>query len=166
MKKQNLPEEFIEIISPILEHPEFQRRKTYAHHGKVSVYEHCLAVSYVAYRFAKKVNADYRSAAIGGLLHDFYDSPWQENIQKKKFFEQHGFVHASEAAKNAWKYFPDIMNEKIEDIILRHMFPLNIRPPRYLESWIVTLSDKYVSMEVIKDVKHLHYYVGIKKRKK
>ena len=38
MKKQNLPEEFIEIISPILEHPEFQRRKTYAHHGKVSVY--------------------------------------------------------------------------------------------------------------------------------
>lgn len=85
MKKQNLPEEFIEIISPILEHPEFQRRKTYAHHGKVSVYEHCLAVSYVAYRFAKKVNADYRSAAIGGLLHDFYDSPWQENTQKKKF---------------------------------------------------------------------------------
>lgn len=56
------------------------------------------------------------------------------------------------------------MNEKIEDIILRHMFPLNIRPPRYLESWIVTLSDKYVSMEVIKDVKHLHHYVGIKKK--
>ena len=86
----------------------------------------------------------------------------------KKLFEKHGFVHARQAAENAWKYFPEYMDKKREDIILRHMFPLNIRPPKYIESWIVTMSDKYVSMEVIKDVKHLPRYIGFgpKKRKK
>lgn len=167
MKKKELPQEYLEIVSFILNHPEFQRRKTYPHHGKVTVYDHCLAVSYTAYCIAKKMGVDYRSAAIGGLLHDFYDSPWQDDV-KKKLFEKHGFVHARQAAENAWKYFPEYMDKKREDIILRHMFPLNIRPPKYIESWIVTMSDKYVSMEVIKDVKHLPRYIGFgpKKRKK
>ena len=41
------------------------------------------------------------------------------------------------------------MNKKVENIILRHMFPLNIVPPKYLESWLITLTDKYVSLEVV-----------------
>ena len=39
---------------------------------------------------AKKLKVDYKSAAIGGLLHDFYTKPWQEDTEKKKFFEKHG----------------------------------------------------------------------------
>lgn len=37
------------------------------------------------------------------------------------------------------------LNHLERDIIIKHMFPLTIIPPRYLESWIVTFADKYVS---------------------
>ena len=30
-----------------------------------------------------------------------------------------------------------------EDIIKRHMFPITLIPPKYLESWIVDLVDDY-----------------------
>lgn len=56
----------------------------------------------------------------------------------------HGFVHAREALYNSRKVFPHLMNNRIEDIILKHMFPLNIRLPKYKETWIVTLIDKNV----------------------
>ena len=87
MKKKTISEEYLEIVSNILEHPEFQRRKDFPHHGNISVYDHCLAVSYTAYCIAKKMGVDYKSAAIGGLLHDFYTSPWQDCTEKKKIFE-------------------------------------------------------------------------------
>ena len=129
-------------------------------------------VSLLSFLWAKKWNFDYKSAAIGGLLHDFYDKPWQTadhklvKHTKKNFFQQHGFVHALEATKNAYRYFPEIMTPKIENIIRRHMFPLNIHPPRYKESWIVTCVDKYVSMDVLKTPKEWPKYLGIQKKKK
>lgn len=156
-------EEYYKIIYPILAHPEFQKRKLYKHHGNISVYEHSINVSKKAYMMAKKNNKDYKSAAIGGLLHDFYYKPWQEDKVKKEFFKQHGFVHAKEALDNSKKYFSELMNEKIEDIILRHMFPLNKVPPKYIESWYVTLADKYVSMEIFKDPKNIILLLGFKK---
>ena len=41
------------------------------------------------------------------------------------------------------------MNRKIEDIIKKHMFPLNKRPPRYKESWLISFIDKADSMDFI-----------------
>ena len=67
----------------------------------------------------------------------------------KKILEKHGFVHAKEASENSKIHFPEYMNKKIENTILRHMFPLNKIPPRYIEGWIVTLADKFVSCEVL-----------------
>ena len=164
--------EYYEIIKPILEHPEFLKRKTYVHHESCSVYEHCLAVSILSYRWAKKWHLDYKSSAIGGLLHDFYDKPWQtanhkiEKKEKTKFFKQHGFVHAGQAVENSYKYFPELMNKKIENIIKRHMFPLNICPPKYKEAWIVTSVDKYVSADVLKTPKAWPKYLGLGKKEK
>lgn len=163
--------EYYGIVKDILEHPEFLKRKDYIHHENCSVYEHCLMVSILSYLWAKKWSWDYRSAAIGGLLHDFYDKPWQTSDHKlmahpkTKFLKQHGFIHASQAVKNAYLFFPQIMNLRIENIIKRHMFPLNITPPRYKESWIVTLVDKYVSMDVLKTPKEWPKYLGIKRKK-
>lgn len=160
-------EEYYEIVKFILEHPEFQRRKTYMHHENESVYDHSLEVSKLSYKLASKLHLKNKSdVAIGALLHDFYDKPWQDSHAKKKFFEQHGFVHAREAHKNALKYFGDSMNPKIEDMILRHMFPLNIRPPRYIGSWIVTFSDKWVSLRIFKHPTQLPKYVGLKRKEK
>ncbi len=164
--------EYYEIVKDILNHSEFLKRKDYIHHESCSVYEHCLAVSILSYLWAKKWNCDYKSAAIGGLLHDFYDKPWQTKNHKlvehprTKFFKQHGFIHASEAARNSYQYFPQLMNPKIENIIRRHMFPLNITPPRYKEGWIITLVDKYVSMDVLKTPKEWPKYLGMGKKEK
>ncbi len=164
MKKQ-LEKEYEEIVKEIIEHPEFQKRKKYAHHGDITVYDHCLKVSKKAYSLARFFHTDYKSAAIAGLLHDFYEKPWQDDPEKHKFFEQHGFTHAKNAKDNARQYFAKYMTPEIENAILRHMFPLNIKPPRYKVGWIVTLADKIVSLEVFKYPKKLLMLVGVKSKK-
>lgn len=156
-------EEYYNIVYEILATDEFQKRKKYKHHGSISVYDHSLAVSKYAYIVTKRLGYDYKSAAIGGLLHDFYYKPWQENVEKKSFLKKHGFVHAKEALENSKKYFPHLVNRKIANIIERHMFPLNKIPPRYIEAWIVNMCDKYVSLEVIKEPTKIPMLFGIKK---
>ena len=154
--------EYLKIVSPILNSPEFKRRKKWMHHEGVSLYEHLLIVSYLSYKICKKYNFHYKDAASGGLLHDFYYRSWQDNLgDKKPFFKQHGFIHAKEAMYNSYKFFPKYMNKRICNIILRHMFPLNIIPPRYKEGWVVTYVDKKVSMEVFVNIKAIPKYLGL-----
>lgn len=145
-----MEKEYYEIIKTILENEEFQKRKHYKHHGSITVYDHSLKVSKLAYKISKKFKSmDSKSIAIGGLLHDFYDKPWQENKEKKPFLKKHGFVHAHQALVNAEIHFPEYMNEKTKNIIERHMFPLNKIPPKYREAWLITMVDKWVSLEVL-----------------
>lgn len=158
-----LDDEYIKIVSPILSHSEFKKRLKYHHHNDRSVYAHCLLVSIKSYHLAKKLQLDYRSAAIGGLLHDFYLKDWQLNKEKKPLWKAHGFIHAKEASLNARKYFPKLMNKKVNNIIKRHMFPLNIVPPLYMESWIICVVDKYCSVEIFKKPTKLLNYVGIRR---
>lgn len=161
--------EYYQIVSPILKHPDFQMRKTFDHHENESVFMHSLKVSLLSYKLAKKFKKDYHTAAIGGLLHDFYEEPWQIKgalvvSKNKNFFKGHGFTHAQSAVYNSKNTFIFYMNKKTENIIKRHMFPLNVVPPIYSESWIVTLADKYISLAVFKNPKELPKYLGIKKR--
>ena len=158
--------EYYEIVKSIIENPEFIKRKTYKHHEDESVYEHSLKVSIISYKIAKLLHLDKESTAIGGLLHDFYYKPWQDNTEKQKFFKQHGFVHARQALENSINYFPYLLNDKTEDIIVKHMFPLNIIPPKYMEGWIVTLVDKIVSLNVLAHPTAWPKYVGIKTKTK
>ncbi len=158
--------EYYEIVKEILESEEFKKRKNYKHHGKITVYDHSLKVSKISYLISKKLGMkDYRSVAIGSLLHDFYDKPWQENKEKRPFFKKHGFVHASEALKNTKLYFPKYADKKVSNIIERHMFPLNITPPKYKESWLVSFVDKMVSMEAVFQPIFFLALIGIKIRK-
>ena len=152
----DINDDYYLIVKDILNSDEFIKRKKYRHHGDISVYEHSLKVSKLSYKIAKKINLSLKrqvfneyDMAIGALLHDFYYKPYTEDHTKKPFFKQHGFVHAREARDNSRKFFPQYMNKRVENIILRHMFPLNIVPPKYLESWLITLTDKYVSLEVV-----------------
>ncbi len=158
--------EYYLIVKDILENPEFLRRKEFRHHGNRTVYDHSLAVSILSYRIAKRLHLDYKSAAIGGLLHDFYYKPWQEAKDPRPFFKKHGFSHAGEALENSKIYFPYLMNKRVEDIIKKHMFPLNIKPPMCREGWVITCVDKYVSMEIFKDVRNLPRYIGIFRKNK
>ncbi len=156
-------DEFLTYVDEIINSEEFQKRKKYEHHENESVYEHSLKVAYSSYLYAKKHNLNKRDISIGGILHDFYYKPWKENTENKPLFKKHGFVHAKEALENSKKHFNNLLNKKIENIILRHMFPLNIVPPKYLESWIVSISDKIVSMDLVKN-KDMLISIGLKKR--
>lgn len=162
-KKALEDKNYLYIVENILNSEEFKKRKNYKHHGEKTVYVHSLEVSYLAYKISKKLRLNYNDTAIGGLLHDFYYKDWHIIPKEKNIFKKHGFVHAKEALENTKKYFPEYLNYKTQDIILRHMFPLNLIPPKYLESWIVSVSDKIVSMELIKN-KDFLISIGIKKR--
>ncbi len=153
--------EWFSIVKPYINNNEFQKRRLFLHHKNSSVWQHSINVSFKAFKYAKKIGADKRVCAIAGLFHDFYPQAWLYSEELYKFdasylkriqlreplFQKHGFTHAREAYDNFIKYFPEEKNKKIENCIKRHMFPLNIVPPKYKESWIITFTDKQDSIK-------------------
>ena len=135
--------EFYDIINDIYEHDEFLKLKLHQHHNS-SIYEHVMAVSYFSYRACKFLKLDFRSAARGALLHDFFLYDWRNHdvpdLPAKKF---HGIEHPKIAVANAKKHF--ILNDIEEDIIRKHMWPLTLVPPKYKESFMVSFADKYLA---------------------
>ena len=152
-------DDWYELVKEILLNDEFQRRKYFRHH-KDWLWKHITEVSYYSYLTAKLKKCDEKTCAIAGLLHDFYpkaykyskeldeiDHDYVTDVKKKQaVWKMHGFVHAAQAAENAKIHFPDLITKKIDSCIRTHMFPLNIRPPKYKEGWIITYVDKKLSM--------------------
>ena len=128
--------EYLEIVKDIINDPEFLKLKNFEHHG-VSRYNHSLKVSYQAYKYAKKKNLDYKAVAVGGLLHDFFESPINRST-KERFIST--FNHSELALRNASNRYA--INAKESDIIVSHMFPFSNRIPSCKESWLVMLFDK------------------------
>lgn len=135
--------EFIDIVADILFHPEFMQLKNFKHHT-TNRYEHVVLVSYLSYKNARKLNLDYRSAARGGLLHDFFLYDWREYTRKRGGGGRHFTLHPKTALKNSRRYFK--LNGIEEDIIVKHMWPSTLYLPRYKESLLVSFVDKYVSV--------------------
>ncbi len=135
--------EFYDIINDIYKHDEFMKLKRFFHHNS-SIYAHVRDVAYFSYRACKYLKLDYRSAARGALLHDFFLYDWRNHdepdLHRDKY---HGIEHPRIALANAEKYFE--LNDIEKDIIVKHMWPLTLMPPRYKESYIVTFADKYLS---------------------
>jgi uncharacterized membrane protein/HD superfamily phosphodiesterase len=135
--------EFSLIAGEITSNAEYQRLKTFMHHRE-SIYDHIMQVAYLSFKISKQLKLDYRSATRGALLHDFFCYDWRNHdlpdLDRKKF---HGLHHPRIALMNAEKYFP--LNDTERDIIVKHMWPLTISPPRHIESFIVTFADKYVA---------------------
>ena len=113
--------------------------KQYIPHGTVSVYEHCLAVAACSCHLAERfhIPVDYPAMIRGALLHDYFLYDWHIPSNGHRL---HGFSHASTAARNALRDYHITPLEK--DIIIHHMFPLNIIPPKSPEAWIVCMADK------------------------
>ena len=172
------------IVKRILRTKEFQKRRLFMHHENESLWTHSIKVSFLSYKYAKKHNIDTYNCAIAGLLHDFYTKAWQYTKEleclddkykewfikkeKCKFKELHGISHPIEALNNSKKYFNKYLNKKIEDAIVTHMFPLSIingQIPKYKESYVITMVDKYVSFN-LSNVKEFTKYLGLKKIKK
>jgi uncharacterized membrane protein/HD superfamily phosphodiesterase len=136
-------DEFYDITKDIYMHDEFIKLKLHQHHNS-SIYDHVMDVSYFSYRACKFLKLDYRSAARGALLHDFFLYDWRNHdvpdLPAKKF---HGIEHPKIALANAKKHF--ILNDIEKDIVRKHMWPLTLVPPKYKESFIVSFADKYLA---------------------
>lgn len=152
------------FVKEIIEHDEYQKRKKYLHHDD-SVFDHCLYVCILSLKIAYILpfKFDYKAIAVGSLLHDFYHKPWQLKTKKKKFFKQHGFSHSLEALDNATIHFNHMTTVVSKDAIKNHMWPLTIRHiPTYRESWVVSIADKLESLKVLRNIKKIPFYLGVK----
>ena len=132
--------EYINCVYDILDHPKFQEMNKYIQHGNTSTLEHCLCVSYLTYKICRSYRLDYRSAARGALLHDLFLYDWHTH-RKETGNKLHGLTHPRSALNNAVKYFD--LNEKEQDIILKHMWPITVIVPKSIEGFIVAYVDKY-----------------------
>ncbi|MBR5089986.1 MAG: HD domain-containing protein [Ruminiclostridium sp.] len=138
-------EYFERTAKPIVRHRKMQSTKRLVQHGNVSVFAHSLAVAAYSVKLAKKLGIKYdrRSLIRGALLHDFFLYDWHKTNNVGDGL--HGFAHPNTASKNAAKYFR--LNTRELDIIRKHMWPLTItKLPKYRESWLVCMADKYCSL--------------------
>lgn len=132
----------------ILLDPKAQEMKNFTQHGTTSVFEHCVSVAkfsllmayYLERKFKFKVDRD--SLVRAALLHDYFLYDWHDKTIPGHNI--HGFTHPRTAMLNADRDFG--LNEIEKDIISKHMFPLTFMPPRYRESVIVTLADKWCAL--------------------
>lgn len=129
--------EFSDCVDDLLELEEVQKLEDYYQHCNTSRLQHSLNVAYYSYLMSKILHFDYRSAARAGMLHDLFWYDWRT----EKHEQLHAFHHPKEALRNARKI--TTLNKVEEDAIIKHMWPLSNGIPKYKESIIVTLADKY-----------------------
>ena len=143
MNKIAKDEEYNSIVSSILTTKEFSETMSHIKHHNSTRLNHLLKVSYYSYKISKYLRLDYEEVARAGLLHDFYlDSVSdQKNIKDKVLL--YTMKQPQAAVENSKKFFT--LTEKEEDIIRTHMFPVDVKVPKYAESWIVSLVDKSIS---------------------
>ena len=142
MPNYELDFEYMNIVRHILDNEEFKKLEDIKHHNSTRL-NHCLKVSYQSYVIAKKLKLDYKEVARAGLLHDFYLGQVNDQKSVKDKVLLFTTQHPEQAVKNSLKYFD--LSEREIDIIRTHMFPIDIKVPKYAESWLVSLVDKKVS---------------------
>lgn len=134
---------FIDNIKEILENDTVKKMNNYRQHYQTSCFDHCLMVAYYCYIICKKLHLDYISCARAAMVHDLFLYDWRKRENGRKGF--HAFTHPRMAYKNASKLFE--LNPKEKDIILKHMWPVTFILPKYRESYIITLVDKYCAIK-------------------
>lgn len=134
--------EYMLIVKDILNHDEFKKMNDVKHHDSNRL-QHSLKVSFYSYKIAKKLHLSYVDVARGGLLHDFFLERTVDYKKARDKVKLYTMNHPKKAVLNSKKYFS--INQKEEDIIRSHMFPIDIKIPKYAESWVVSSVDKVVS---------------------
>lgn len=137
--------EYYSMVADIIGNKELERLRSITHHIRTTRFQHCLNVSYYSYLFCRKFGMDSRAAARAGLLHDlfFYDRK-AYNMFRRKGQPSHSEMHARQAAENAVMLTP--LSELELDIIKKHMWPMTRQLPKYKESYVITVVDKYCAV--------------------
>ena len=142
IQKWELDKEFVAHIEDLLACEEVQQLKDITQHYHSTRLDHSISVAYRSFCIGKKINCDTRAIARAGLLHDLFYYDWRTT----KFDEgSHAYVHPRIACANAEKLTE--LTDLEKDIILKHMWGATIALPKYKESFIVKLVDKYCACD-------------------
>ncbi|HIY58065.1 MAG TPA: hydrolase [Candidatus Tetragenococcus pullicola] len=134
--------EYVSYVQDLLDTEDVQKLAGFVQHMHSTRLEHSISVSYHSYKLAKKWHGDVRATARAGLLHDLFFYDWHT----VKFVEgSHAYMHPRIAVKNAEKI--TVLTDLEKDIIIKHMWGATLAFPRYKESYIVTLVDKYCAIQ-------------------
>jgi uncharacterized protein len=156
-EKTLLETQFIDTARPLLELPEVAKLSQYNHHRGKTRLEHVKEVAYLSFLWGKRLSLDCEAIVRGALLHDLFYYDWLHEGPRL-----HGFRHHNIALRNAREI--TLLTKKEEDIIKKHMWPLTVVPPRYMESLVVSLVDTFCSardyLSVKKQDKHAKAAAG------
>jgi len=144
--------EFINIIDDLINDETVKQMQNFRQHYQTSCYDHCFKVAFYSYLICKKFNLDYKAAARSGMLHDLFLYDWRKKSPDRKSL--HAFHHPRVALNNSLKITNLSYIE--QDIILKHMWPLTVLLPKYKESYIVSMVDKYCAL-----AESLSYYKNL-----
>lgn len=144
-KKELSSDRYYSYVRDIINSAELDKLKKITHHITTTRFQHCLNVSYYTYLVCRKLHLDARAAARAGLLHDlFYYDRQKYNQSKTKGQLSHSSMHARLALENAAELTDISALER--DMIVNHMWPMTRSLPKYKETYIITLIDKYCAI--------------------
>ena len=140
-------DEFKQVMGELIEHEDFKRLSGFRQHFKCTRLKHSVDVGYFSFYISKILGLDYISTGKAALLHDLCFHKKAGLKHSIKMLRQ----HPKDALENALEICE--LNEKERDIIAKHMWLVTLRPPRYVEGFVVTFVDKYcASKEFISSI--------------
>lgn len=138
---------FYDCISDIFENSEVQKLGEITHHIYTTRLQHSLNVAYYNYIICNFLGLNAVSAARAGMMHDMFYYDRKKRV-KHTGEKSHCAYHPVLAAENARKSF-DVSTLE-HDIIVKHMWPMTLKLPKFKESYVIVFVDKYCALlEVI-----------------
>ena len=133
---------FLKCVGDLMRSEDVRSMARFHQHADISTLEHSFSVAYVSFWVCESfhLSVDRRSLIRGAMLHDFFLYDWHTGGGGKGL---HGFTHPKAALRNAEARFP--LTDRERDIIVKHMWPLTPAFPKYGESYLVSIADKYCS---------------------
>lgn len=132
--------EFMGIARALIENPLVQGLADFEHHCGKTRLDHSMEVAWHSFLLSKRLSLDCDATVRGALLHDLFFYDWLREGPRL-----HGFRHPQISLKNAREI--TTLSKKEADIIRKHMWPLTVIPPRYMESWIVCFVDTLCTLK-------------------
>ena len=137
-KRQFAIKKYLSLCTDLLCDEKVKSMANYRHHKSITTHYHSVYVSFYVMRVCDKLHVSHeREIVRAALLHDFYLYEWYT----EKHEENHIFYHPKESVKNIEAHF-GALTPRQKNMVLSHMFPTSKVMPRYLGSWILTLTDK------------------------
>lgn len=134
-------EEYYGYVEDLLNNETVLGLGEFRHHIGTTRFQHSLNVSYYNFKLCKLFHLNARSAARAGLLHDFFFYVRKEHT---KGMRSHAAEHPRTALENASRMFS--ISDLEGDIIVNHMWPMTRQLPRYRETYVITLVDKFCAV--------------------